>query len=288
MEFGILRHDTDNLGDEIQTIAARQFMPRVHHLVSREMANRSISGTGPIKVIMNGWFMHHPRSWPPHPRIDPLFVSFHVTAAGGVRRLLTRTRPRDLILGRHLGYLKAHGPVGARDRDTLSALRAKGVDSYYSGCLTLTLPPRRAPRSDQVVAVDLSGPMLAELERRLGRKPVIVTHAIAADVAHDERARQAEALLDLYAGASCVVTTRLHCALPCLALGTPVLFVNKGDANARVEPALDLAWNCTQAQFLAGEDGYDPSNPPPNPETFRPLAAALRARCEAFISPGDS
>lgn len=288
MEFGILQHDTDNLGDDIQTIAARQFMPRVDHLVSREMIDRPPAGSAPVKVIMNGWFMHQPRSWPPHPRIRPLFVSFHVTPAGGVRRLLTRTRPRDLILGRYREYLEAHGPVGARDRDTLSALGAKGVDSYYSGCLTLALPPRRVPRSDRILAVDLSEGMTAELERRSGRKPMAVTHSIASGVGHDERARRAEALLDLYAGASCVVTTRLHCALPCLALGTPVLFVNKGDANARVEPATDLAWNCTEAQFLAGEDGYDPSNPPGNPERFRPLADALRARCEAFIAGAGS
>jgi len=284
MEFGILQHETDNLGDEIQTIAARRFMPRVDHLVPREGSDRPIAGDGPIRLILNGWFMHQPRAWPPHARIDPLFVSFHVTDAGGRRRLLTRTRPRDLILGRHLAYLKAHEPIGARDRDTLAALRAKGIDAYYSGCLTLTLPPRDMPKTGEVIAVDLSEAMLAELERRIGRKPVIVTHNAEGGLDHDERVRQAEALLDLYAGAACVVTTRLHCALPCLAFGTPVLFVNKGDANTRVQPALDLARNCTAAEFLAGEGGYDPLDPPPNPDDFRPLAAAMEARCAAFIA----
>ena len=133
MEFGILRHDTDNLGDEIQTIAARQFMPRVDHLVPREGSDRPIAGDAPIKLIMNGWFMHHPRSWPPHPRIRPMFISFHVTAAGGLKRLMTRTRPRDLILGRHLSYLKAHEPIGARDRDTLAAQqRARPHRGFFS------------------------------------------------------------------------------------------------------------------------------------------------------------
>jgi len=42
----------------------------------------------------------------------------------------------------------------------------------------------------------------------------------------------AEALLELYAGAELVVTSRLHCALPCLALGTPVVLITPDDAYA--------------------------------------------------------
>ena len=36
-------------------------------------------------------------------------------------------------------------------------------------------------------------------------------------------------LLGIYSSAKAVVTGRLHCALPCLALGTPVLFVESAD-----------------------------------------------------------
>lgn len=42
----------------------------------------------------------------------------------------------------------------------------------------------------------------------------------------------AEALLELYASAELVVTSRLHCALPCLALGTPVVLITPDDAYA--------------------------------------------------------
>ena len=37
---------------------------------------------------------------------------------------------------------------------------------------------------------------------------------------------QAEELLSRYAKAQLVITSRLHCALPCLAMGTPVIFIH--------------------------------------------------------------
>lgn len=42
----------------------------------------------------------------------------------------------------------------------------------------------------------------------------------------DEKFSYAKKLLNLYSEARFVVTSRIHCALPCLALETPVLFVN--------------------------------------------------------------
>ena len=32
------------------------------------------------KVIMNGWYMHHPEQWPPSDKIHPLFVAFHINS----------------------------------------------------------------------------------------------------------------------------------------------------------------------------------------------------------------
>src|SRR6185295_1108834 len=43
-----------------------------------------------------------------------------------------------------------------------------------------------------------------------------------------QRLSLAQEYLDEYAQAKLVVTSRIHCALPCLALGTPVLFIDMG------------------------------------------------------------
>ena len=44
---------------------------------------------------------------------------------------------------------------------------------------------------------------------------------------HFERFKYATKLLDKYARAKLVISTRIHGALPCLALKTPIIFVNK-------------------------------------------------------------
>ena len=50
--------------------------------------------------------------------------------------------------------------------------------------------------------------------------------------------KEAEWLVRLYAKAKFVVTSRIHCALPCLGLGTPVLYVE--DINQSVASSCRL------------------------------------------------
>ena len=57
---------------------------------------------------------------------------------------------------------------------------------------------------------------------------------------HLERFQIAKELLDKYARAKLVVTTRLHGALPCLALHTPVIFISKSYDYKRFPGLYDL------------------------------------------------
>lgn len=45
----------------------------------------------------------------------------------------------------------------------------------------------------------------------------------------DEKFKKADEILTKYKTAKYVITSRIHCALPCLAMDTPVVFVNKDD-----------------------------------------------------------
>lgn len=242
-------------------------------------------GEDPYQLILNGWFLHDPEHWPPHPRLHPLIVSFHITPGGGRHRLLTRRRARDIMFSkRHIDYLRRHGPVGARDRATLAMLTDHKVEAYLSGCLTLTLKSNDIPvRTGEVVAVDVPDTVADELARRCDDPPVRLTHRVDPQLPAAERAHRVNSLLASYAGARCVVTTRLHAALPCLALGTPVLFIGGDIERYRIEPALELAHNTSTELFLSGRDGFNPLSPPPNPDRHLGLAAALEGRCRAFM-----
>ena len=116
-----------NIGDYMQSIAARQFAGDDAVLVERE---RLASYDGePVRCIMNAWFMWHVDQFPPAPAIKPLFVSFHVRPAIEDGFFTERTTE----------YLKSHSPVGCRSTDAVEMLKRHGIDAEFTSCLTLTL-----------------------------------------------------------------------------------------------------------------------------------------------------
>jgi hypothetical protein len=229
MQYGLMTYDIlkyFNLGDYIQGLAARQFLPRVDQYVSREKLNEY---SGPVmKLIMNGWYMHHPENWPPSSNIIPLFISFHLTKrAAGI-----------MLDEKGISYLKKYS-VGARDEPTLDLLKSNGIDSFFSGCLTLTLGEsfQHKPGKEIIFVDVLYKWYFTGRRKRLLRKvftndildnPKLITHRYLGRDYPDEESRfqLAEAILKRYQNARLVVTSRLHCALPCLAMGTPVIFID--------------------------------------------------------------
>ena len=50
----------------------------------------------------------------------------------------------------------------------------------------------------------------------------------------EDRLKEAERLIRLYSKAKLVITTRIHCALPCLGMGTPVIYLDKVQIQAPI------------------------------------------------------
>lgn len=286
--FGLLDYPgIENLGDTIQSLAARRFLPRTDVLIPRERLAEPPGGRDdPVRMIMNGWFMHDTDFWPPHPAIEPLLISMHFVQGGRPRlRRWVRSRIERMLSGEGAAFLRRWGPVGARDFFTLEQLERRGIPAYHSGCLTLTLPRRDGVvRTDAIVACDLPPDALAYL-RRIATRPVVeVTHLGGEHLDAAERDAAAHGLLDRYAGAAVVVTTRIHAALPCLALGTPVLLVHEARPQRRIADMTALFHSCTVDDFVAGRHGFDVADPPPNPDDFIALAHDIIERCEAFVA----
>lgn len=250
--------ETINIGDYIQSLAAEQFLPSVDVLVDRE--GLSDYQGEEVKMIMNGWYMHHPEHWPPSKKIRPLFVAFHLSSLA----------QEKLLSAEGINYLRKHAPIGCRDSNTVSLLRDRGIESYFSGCLTLTLDEKYKTdvRTDEILFTDpcmeSRGRFSKGLQRRglLSRRNLrlwkemplegkekpecfyrlygklfsrevleeatFIKHEMPKDYfsSEEEKFAYARRLLARYASARLVVTSRIHCALPCLALGTPVIFIN--------------------------------------------------------------
>lgn len=278
-----------NLGDAIQSLAASRFLPGASQHIDRETISQA-QLAGPVKIILNGWFMHEPGFWPPHPSIQPLLISMHFVepSRNPIRRLIKS--PRKLMLkGAGAEFLRQWGPVGARDRVTLEALETAGIPAYHSGCLTLTLrAPQGVGRCDHIVACDLPPSALHKLKMlAAGREVISTSHAAGEDMSAQGQESAARALLQTYATASVVVTTRIHAALPCLAFGTPVLLLIEKRALRRITDMAMLVHSCSVRDFVEGDCDYDILSPPTNPTDHLQLARDLVARCKDFTGHDD-
>ncbi len=284
-KFGLLKYlHTDNIGDEIQSLAVRRFLPRVDYYIDREEMNSFVSSEGPVWTVLNGWYCHKPENWPPSEHLSPLILSFHVSLSPSPS-VPTGLRPTDAILSEPaVNYLRGFGPIGARDQVTLERLNKVGVDAYFSGCMTLTLErPDVERREDLVVLCDVPPAVADHVARTTKKKIEHVSHSGFGKHDHEARFAHAEAMLKLYARASCVVTNRLHCALPCIAMGSPVLLLDTAPDPNRFAGLSDFVRHDTVNAFISGRVEFNLEQPPPNPDRHRPVREALSKRVSEFV-----
>lgn len=201
-------------------------------------------------------------------------------------------RASDYFLhGDNLEYLKCFAPVGARDLGTLKLLEKAGVPAYFSGCLTLTLRPKGLERRDDlIVLVDVSNEVVAEVRSRTKRKILLLSAAIGENILSradpSYRAKEASALLAYLESAHCVITTRLHSALPCLAFNTPVFLIDAALDQHRFEGLNRLLRHSSEEKFISSQT-IDLDNPEPNDGSYEHLAGALCGNVARFIECED-
>lgn len=110
----------------------------------------------------------------------------------------------------------------------------------------------------------------------------------------NEQARldEAERLVRKYSSAGMVVSSRIHCALPCLGLETPVIFVENKDQNelsASRLKGLSQLFNCLDYKNgvitpnFSVNSKLSVNNCPKNKDSWKELAFPLINRCNTFI-----
>ena len=322
-----------NIGDYIQALASSQFYPHIDGFVYREQLKDYDEED--CNMIMNGWYMHDPTQWPPSPLIKPLFVALHIN-----------TSVADILLSEEgAAYLKQYEPIGCRDYYTRDLLLGKGIQAYFSGCMTLTLgkkykstfrdnscyfvdpiietPKSIGPliksfftavfhaRSIYIILKKRKRKSLADvirtanfyrLYKRIFTKHVLESATYISQQSEYyskafendfERLKEAERLVQLYAKASLVVTGRIHCALPCLGLDTPVIYTAKKNptkiSSCRFGGIIELfnVMYCDEKSLDCDFDHnnkIDIDNAPENKDLWKRYASDLTKKCENFIA----
>ena len=299
VKYGMLMHKTTcNIGDDIQSYASSKFLPQIDYFVDRETINTFTSEKNePVATVMSAWYMWEKWNWPPAKCIYPKFVGMHYSDHQ-ISKQPGSPIKTEFLEGIGNEYLNAYSPIGVRDYSTLKSFKEIGIDAYYSGCITLTLPKMqvKTPEKEYICVVDVEKPVIEKIKKEIentGIELKIVTHRVNYrdyDISWDERKDKVEELLTLYQNAKCVVTRRLHCALPCLALGVPVLTIitHTPAAANRFEPFYDYLNNCTQDEYLNGKYDYDVTNPPQNNGKHIEVRNKLISDIEEFIKEANN
>lgn len=217
-----------NIGDYIQSLASLQFLPQncIPTFIDRDNFEYYNNSQNKKIVIMNSWNIIEKGNRKIPDNIYPIYISYHINNA-------------DFIDSIAINNLKKYQPIGCRDKFTRNALLKKGIHAYFSSCLTTTLDiffsVKESERTNEIIFIDykfgmmpLADKFIKSLNKYDFNKIKYITHLyILKKYTHFERFRLAKQLLDRYARAKLVVSTRIHGALPCLALNTPVIFINK-------------------------------------------------------------
>jgi hypothetical protein len=230
ISFAKITYSSTNLGDDIQTLATLPFLGDQPVAVDREELATYVSNKKMI-LLMNGWWAHEPaKAFPPADCFEPIFIGFHIAK-----------RHEDYFLQPHcLSYFKKYQPIGCRDEYTSRILREHGVESFFSGCLSTTFDQRvlqEKPTKIFLVDTKLVDHLIPE---RIKHHAIKLTHVFHGT--KEERENALQKLMTAYRDeARLVITTRLHAALLCSALGVPVVFFfDKQDPRASTATQVSL------------------------------------------------
>lgn len=289
MKYGLLYYkDTDNIGDDIQTYAASRFIPRIDYMIDRENLNGFVPHKKEyVKTIMNAWYIHDKINFDISPYIHPLFISMffkYMTYEDGT------TFGTEYINNNVISMLKEFSPVGARDKHTEKIMKNLGIDTYFSGCMTLTIEPfNNVKKEDYIVVVGLTKEEIAHIKKQTNRKVIEFIQDVPkysfSDETWEMRKNRVIDTLKLYQSAHMVITTKLHCSLPTLALGTPVLLLydkSVKENKDRIGSYVSFLNHMDREEFL--NSNYNFEKPKKNPQKYLMLKDNLVKVCTDFIS----
>ena len=213
-----------NLGDWYQSFAVRELYRKMG---VPDAQIQTVDRTGiasyrgaQTRLVLQGCFLHMKGApvFPVSRDVDPCFFGFHCLSA--LDRKGLASLPDDLL-------------IGCRDEPTLRRMQKLGKRAFLSGCLSLTLDRRSAaPENGRVFLVDPPRGIEDYMPAQLRERAAYVSQSFRLErewserETHERLRQKAQETLTKYRDeAALVVTSRLHVAAPCTALGIPVVLV---------------------------------------------------------------
>lgn len=216
-----------NYGDYIQTIATKLAVESVidsgfkFDFVDRDSLFYYVPKEDEFAIsicLMQGWFSHTLNFFP-NKNICPIWIGVHFNRV--VHKYIEQALAVDPLFFRE--------EVGCRDLSTLDFLRNLGVRAYFSRCLTLTLPKRKTQgQQDKIYFVDIPDEVMKLFPLKI-KENAEVRRQRWCHVGNEYWKKtydHAQEILDDLQQAHLVITSALHCAAPCVAMGIPVILIS--------------------------------------------------------------
>ena len=231
-----------NLGDCIQSLAVENIYKKAGVateellFVNRDDINKYDGEK--CRLAMQSWFGDYANIFalPWTEKITPIFIGFHLNA-------MNHTRERFFHEEIHK-KMKPYEPIGCRDRSTRDFLQALGVNAYFSACMTLTFDERNeTPKDGKTFIVDLDKKVAKKMPKHILKKADhSITHFYywneypVSEKGAKEFEDHARQTLERYKNeASLIITSKIHVAMPSIAMGIPVIFITDNLDNERFD-----------------------------------------------------
>lgn len=212
-----------NLGDELQLIVTDQLMTQAQIPASNriqipynELSNWIPADKTPVYLPINFPFLKGVKG------IDCLFSDYIHPIFIGFTWLC------DYLSSSEIAYLRRFEPIGCRDEYTYHTMQKYGIHSWLNGCATLTYDASKPSCSGtSTFFVDVPEAALSKIPAEITSHAKYLSQVISKDSYGDRDALSIAKERYAYyrENAGLVVTSRLHCAVPCLAMGIPVIMI---------------------------------------------------------------
>lgn len=229
-----------NLGDWLQTFSMESLMSTCgvneYTYVSRNTMSNLDENS--MLLVYNGvWYLNDvhnaSKTSLPEKKVIPFFWSVH---------FMGEVIPEELK-----NILIEHGPIGCRDTMTTNKLLANGIPAFTTGCVSALLDRREEELSksaEEIFFIDTPRELDKYVPDNILKKAQYKTNVYKLPflegrnfTTNDEAKMIYKYAVEEYEyyrqHAKLVVTSRLHIASPCMAMGIPVILVDNHNIDGR-------------------------------------------------------
>lgn len=131
---------------------------------------------------------------------------------------------------KEISFLKKHEPIGCREEYTYNNLKRYGIDCWLNGCMTLTIDSkedRRTGNHQDVFIVDICDELRRYIPPELMKDAVELSQIVKLSPGESIENYVSNRYQQYFRNAKLVITSKLHCVVPCFAMGIPVILAVK-------------------------------------------------------------